>query len=240
MRQEEYAQHVRSDSAALLAAVRAEPDARVPSCPEWDRATLLRHVANVHSWVRAQVAAGPDEERTFRDGERPPEGEELYDWFETRSSALADGLATMDVAATWPTWAGPQPGTWFPRRVAQETAMHRWDVAPTPIDGDLAADGLDELFRGFLHFLPKEQFADAAGTIHLHATDPDLAEPCEWLLTLGPQGVVAERIHAKGDVALRGPASDLLLWAWNRVPLDRFEVLGDAALAARWSSLVSI
>jgi uncharacterized protein (TIGR03083 family) len=237
---QQHSEHVRADSAALLAAVRAEPDARVPACPEWDRATLLRHVANVHAWVRAQLAAGPGEERTFRDAERPPDGNAIYDWFEAGAVALADGLATIDTDVDWPTWAGPQPGAWFPRRMAQETAVHRWDVVPTPLDADLAADGLDELLVSFLGFMPKERFAEVSGTIHLHATDEDLTEPCEWLLTLGPAGVTAEQVHAKADVALRGPASDLLLWAWNRVPLDRFEVLGDATLAARWPELVSV
>ena len=43
-----------------------------------------------------------------------------------------------------------------------------------------------------------------------------------------PDGVTFEHGHAKGDVALRGTAGDLLLWAWNRVPVDdRFEVFGD-------------
>lgn len=240
MQPAQHVQHLRADGAALLAAVREDPAARVPSCPEWDRAGLLRHVANVHAWVRAQLAAGPDVERTFRDAQRPPDGDALYDWFEAGLAELADGLAAIDTEVDWPTWAGPQAGAWFPRRMAQETAVHRWDVDPRPIDGDLAADGLDELLVGFLRFMPKEGFAEVTGTIHLHATDDDLAEPCEWLLTLGPHGVAAEPVHAKGDVALRGPASDLLLWAWNRVPLDRIEVLGDASLAARWPELVAI
>ena len=240
MQPAQHAQHLRADGAALVAAVREAPDAPVPSCPEWDRATLLRHVANVHAWVRAQLAAGPGEERTFRDAERPPEGEALYEWFAAGVDELADGLAVIDTEVDWPTWAGPQPGAWFPRRMAQETVVHRWDVAPEPIDGDLAADGLDELLVGFLRFMPKDRFADVTGTIHLHATDTDLTEPCEWLLTLGPEGIAAAPVHAKGDVALRGSASDLLLWSWNRVPLDQVEVIGDAALAARWPELVSI
>jgi uncharacterized protein (TIGR03083 family) len=190
--------------------------------------------------VRLQLATGPGERRTRADGEPPPEGDALYEWFAAGAAALADGLAAMDVDATWPTWAGPQRGIWFPRRMAQETAVHRWDADPRAIDGDLAADGLDELLVSFLALVPKEPFAGARGTIHLHATDEDLTEPCEWLLTLGAEGVAAEPVHAKGDVALRGPASDLLLWAWNRVPLDRLEVLGNAALAARWPELVRI
>jgi uncharacterized protein (TIGR03083 family) len=240
MRREEYVEHLRADSATTADAVRADPDAPVPTCPGWDRRALLRHLGGVHAWVRAQLAAGPGERRTHEDAERPPAGDELFDWFATGATALAAGLEAMDLDASWPTSWGARPGLWFPRRMAQETAVHRWDVAPAPLDGDLAADGLDELLRSFLRRVPAERLEGVAGTIHLHATDAQLQAPCEWLLSLGPDGIQADPVHAKGDVALRGPASDLLLWAWNRAPLDRLEVLGDAALAARWSSIVTL
>ena len=42
-----------------------------------------------------------------------------------------------------------------------------------------------------------------------------------------------EATHAKGDVALRGPAEDLLLVMWRRRPLDVLDVLGDRAVAER-------
>jgi uncharacterized protein (TIGR03083 family) len=240
MHRAQYVQHVRADSAAAVAAGRADPDAPVPTCPGWDRRALLRHLGTVHAWVRAQLATGPGERRTHADGEPAPEGDELFDWFAAGAEALADGLEVMDLDVAWPTSWGPRPGLWFPRRMAQETAVHRWDVDPAPLDGDLAADGLDELLRTFLGRASLDQLAEVSGTIHLHATDPDLSAPCEWLLTLGPGGIEAEPIHAKGDVALRGPASDLLLWAWNRVPLDRLEVLGDATVAARWPEIVAL
>jgi uncharacterized protein (TIGR03083 family) len=241
MRPDEHVQHLRTHAAALLAACRAEPATPVPSCPGWDRAALLGHVGVVHSWVRTQLAAGPGERKGFRDAERPPEGEALFDWFEAGAHTLVDGLAALDPTETWPTWAGPRPAAWFPRRMAQETAVHRWDADPTPLDPDLAVDGIDELFELFAARLAGERFADVApGTIHLHATDEVLAEPGEWLVSMGPDGVTAEKGHAKGDVALRGPASDLLLWTWNRVPTDRFDVIGDDALARRWSELVVV
>ena len=73
------------------------------------------------------------------------------------------------------------------------------------------------------------------GTIHLHATDTD----GEWLVRLGPDGITFDHGHAKGDVALRGPAEDLLLWVWNRAPVDdRFEVFGDPALLETWRTAV--
>jgi uncharacterized protein (TIGR03083 family) len=227
--------HLAADSAALLAAYRADPTAPAWAGLGWDRAALLGHVANVHGWVRAQLHAGPGERIRFSNVDPAPQGPELADWFEAGASELRHLLATMDLAATWPTWAGAQPGTFFPRRMAQETAVHRWDGTGGGIDPDLAVDGIDELLELFTPRLPTERLVGAAGSIHLHATDTE----GEWIVHLTPAGVTFERGHAKGDVAIRGAAGDLLLWSWNRLPVDdRFEVFGDAALLETWRDAV--
>jgi predicted lipid carrier protein YhbT len=74
----------------------------------------------------------------------------------------------------------------------------------------------------------------AGETIHLHATDGD----GEWLMRLAPGEVTVTREHAKGDVAGRGSASDLLLFLYGRVAPDALEVFGDAPLLARWHEQV--
>ena len=111
--------------------------------------------------------------------------------------------------------------------MSQETAVHRWDAqvaagAAEPIEAGLAVDGVDE----FLEFFRAETTA-LTGTVHLHATDAE----GEWLIALADGAITVERGHAKGDAAVRGAASDLLLLLWRRVPLDGLEVFGDAALA---------
>jgi hypothetical protein len=40
--------------------------------------------------------------------------------------------------------------------------------------------------------------------------------------------------HAKGDVAVRGPASDLLLVLYGRKPTNEVDIFGDAALFERF------
>jgi uncharacterized protein (TIGR03083 family) len=233
--------HLRTEAAALLAAAAAAPHAAVPACPEWDRAGLLSHTGVVHSWVRLQLATGPEERTTFRDAPRPPEGDDLFGWFEENATALADGLEAMDTTVVWPSWAGPQPAAWFPRRMAQETAVHRWDADPSPIDADLAVDGIDEMLQVFVPRFSGEQVAAIAGSIHLHATDDGPVEPGDWLVTMGPEGITHTKGPRTGDAALHGTASDLLLWIWNRVPVDeRFEVTGDAALVRGWADVVRI
>ena len=228
--------HLEADAARLLDAYRDAPDAAVATCPPWDRAVLLHHVAGAHSWHRAQVEHGPGERVRFKQSPQAPHGDELPGWYEDNVRGLVEALSTMDTDSTWPTWAGDRPGSFYPRRMAQETAVHLFDATGRAIDPALAVDGIDE-HLGLFAQLASGDSLSKQGTIHLHATDID----GEWLVTLGADGITFEHGHAKGDVALRGSASDLLLWCWNRVPVDdRFEVFGDAELLEAWRTGVVI
>ena len=115
------------------------------------------------------------------------------------------------------------------RRIAHETAVHAWDAGDAagsrqPLDADLAVDGIDEFFEIFTPLTPGAPI-EPVTTVHLHATDRD----GEWLISVGGGLFQIERGHAKGDVAVRATASDLLLLLWNRVELggDGFAVFGD-------------
>lgn len=234
---DQHVAHVRADATAVLAAARAEPDAPVVACDGWDRTTLIRHLCVPLGWATVQAEAGPDEERRFRDAPRPAEDEDVFDFFEAAVERGVAALAAMDPAATFPTWAGPRPGAWFPRRMAHELAVHRWDAAGGSFDAALAVDGVDELLDEFAPLVDPARLEGRSSTVHLHATDHDDGE---WLVTIGPERVASERAHAKGDAAVRGTASDLYLFAWNRVPLDdRFEVLGERAAAERWAATIA-
>ena len=62
----------------------------------------------------------------------------------------------------------------------------------------------------------------------------------EWLTTFVNGQPTTIREHAKGDLAVRGPASALYSWAWNRVPIatDGLDTAGDTALLSEWASVV--
>lgn len=232
-----YLGHLRTDSDAVLAAFQADRAALIPSCPGWDRTALLAHLGRTQEWVRLQAERGPAERVRFGETAAAPEGAAMADWFAAGASSLIDALATMDLEATWPTWAGPQPGTFYPRRMAQETAVHRRDTDPAPFDAELAVDGVNELLEHFAPLAGGDKLPAQACSIHLHATDTD----GEWLVHLTPEGVTFELGHAKGDVALRASAGDLLLWGWNRLPVDdRFEVFGEAAVLDVWRTAVAV
>jgi predicted lipid carrier protein YhbT len=75
-------------------------------------------------------------------------------------------------------------------------------------------------------------------SIHVHVTDPGVAG--EWTLHSEPDVITAERGHARADVALRGPATSLLLVLMRRTPASGsgVEVLGDAAILDGWLDVV--
>lgn len=79
-------------------------------------------------------------------------------------------------------------------------------------------------------------FGGSGETIHLHTTD---LKDGEWLVTAHPDRFDVVREHAKGDVAAKGTASDLLLFLWGRVTQRPLEVYGDATLD-RWQERVRI
>ncbi len=108
-----------------------------------------------------------------------------------------------------------------------------------------AADGVDEfLTNARMAGRPSQQmnaFPDGQ-TIHLHATDEGLGEDGEWLIDLGDGGYAWSHGHAKGSVAVRGPAGLLLLLVYGRVRPDdeRLQVFGDAGLLGTWQQVMTL
>jgi uncharacterized protein (TIGR03083 family) len=134
-----------------------------------------------------------------------------------------------DATPVW-TWSPPHQTVSFIRRhQVQEAAVHRWDIqfaarnAADPIPPEVASDAIDEVLAVTLPWGVDDD-RPLSGTVHIHCTDTE----GEWFIE--PDGSV-QRAHRKGDVALRGPASDLLLVAFKRVGLERLEVFGDESLA---------
>jgi uncharacterized protein (TIGR03083 family) len=238
----EYAQYIdalRRDGPRMHAAARtAGVDTPVPSCPDWAVADLLQHVGRLHRWVTDLIANQPED--PMRAWARPlPEGEAVFDWFAEGVGLLAGALGDAGAATPAWSWTNDHTAGFWARRQANELAVHRYDAqlaakAPEPVDRDLAVDGIDELFELLPFWTGADGVRGSGESIHFHCTDGD----GEWLALLQPDGLVVTREHAKGDVAARGTASDLLLFVYGRVPADALEVFGDAALLTRWRQLV--
>jgi uncharacterized protein (TIGR03083 family) len=201
---------------------------QVPTCPDWTMRQLITHVGRAHRWATAIVttrAAEPIPFREVPDGKLPGDQREHADWLRGGAARL---VGAVQAAGYWA------------RRMAHETAVHRADaqiaLGQRPqIDPATAADGIDE-WLGFLAAPdPGEDRPSLAGLhgklLHVHVTDEEVADG-EWMIRPTAGGVTVEPGHGKGDVAVRGPASDLLLLLMRRVsPGDSpVEVLGDAAV----------
>ncbi|MCH7789418.1 MAG: maleylpyruvate isomerase family mycothiol-dependent enzyme [Acidobacteria bacterium] len=241
-----------NDDVNYLAAIRTEgdrlgrfagsdPSIRVPTCPEFDLAGLLEHIGWVWAFVTAQLRAedplspaSPGAEGAPGDDESPGE------WLRTR---LGELLAALDEAGTdtpmW-TFGSDQTSDFYHRRMAHESALHRWDAdnainaaSAVPIDRVLALDGIDEIADfGMTRSLQREGSVAPTGSLHLHATDGD----GEWTFELIDGSVAMSHGHSKGDAAVRGAVSDLLLFIWGR-GRARCELFGDETVADQWAAL---
>jgi uncharacterized protein (TIGR03083 family) len=215
-----YLDALRQDGDALLAAARQDLRAPVPSCPDWDVETLVAHVARIYTYV-AQQARSADR---VPDDPPVPQGEAILDFFAEAHATLL--LVLKETPAETPAWnwsrSAPDTAAFWPRRMAHETSVHRWDAqsaagTPDPIATWLACDGVSEMIDIFLAMRRGRAKEEITGTVHLHATDPVDGVPSEWVIELGPRGATSwHEGHEKGDAAIRGAASDLLLSVWQR------------------------
>lgn len=225
----------------LALAEGADLSKQVPTCPDWTHADLLRHVGTAQSLTSGVIrsAAGQDET-----GEPLPAGEDVPD--EELAGWVRDVVARMTVLAdtTPPETMVANVGleesvVWWIRRAMQDVVIHRADAAatvgePYELDREVAEDAVDELLdvletmrgAGLIEEL------HGSGTIHLHATDTE----AEWMIELTDKGFAWRRGHEKGDVALRGPLTEILLTLYRRRSLDdgSLEVLGDGELLDFW------
>jgi uncharacterized protein (TIGR03083 family) len=215
-------------------------DVDVPSCPGWTIGTLVGHVGEVHRWG-AELAADPEATLRRRDV-RAPEGAALAPWYAQGLSIVRAAFGDADLDVPVRTWAGTRPRRWWLRRLAHETALHRWDAdhalgRTVGLEPRLAVDAIDELFDVFVPArFDVAAFGGQGETWHLHATDVD----GEWLVRFAPERVTISREHAKGDCATRGPAAALLLLLWGRLTPgpdhDGVELFGDRSIIDHWQA----
>jgi uncharacterized protein (TIGR03083 family) len=188
--------------------------APVPACPDWDVGDLVYHLGEVHHFWGSVVEGGytePPWEHGLKQAERPP-AELLVSWARESADRLRRILGAADPDTEVWTWAPQHDVAFVRRRMAQETAVHRWDAqasgaGPLPIDPWLAADGVDEWAAFFVS-------GDPGPAVALVASDAGDA------VVVGVGDPVAK---------VTAPASDLLLALWNRVPIERLTITGDQA-----------
>lgn len=215
------------------AAERVELDAAIAHCPDWTVRDLLGHIGDVHRWATEIVGGGLASPEGVGD-HVPPGDDDLITWVRDGHRALLTTLRAappdLDCFTFLP---APSPLAFWARRQAMETAVHRVDVeAPgghiTAIDEAQALDGIEEILLGF----GARRKTFEPGTIRI---DPGDGPP--WRVVLGPAGAKAARIgpddDPAADVVIRGTASEVYLWTWNRPAT--VTMTGDVAVADQWA-----
>ncbi len=235
----EYRRLLSEESARLQSTSVDHLDIDLPHIEGWTVGAVIGHTGWVFRYVTLALQASPEQPPRRADVPEPPIGEAVLAWFAEAAAGLMAQFDAVDLDSIVPTFTGPQPASWWLRRLAHETAMHRWDAesairSPHPIDAAQARDGIDEVLETFAPTrLSFDALAGTGEVVHLHATDIDDGE---WLITFGPTEITWTTGHAKGDVAARGPVADLLLALWSRLPPSRLELFGDASLLDRWQA----
>lgn len=236
---------LRTEGAAFLAAVSEEGalPRRVPSCPDWTVGELTRHLGSVYRRIRLNVgSAGRDEPwppLAVPDEAPAADDPAVLTWFREQLASLEADLEAVDPdLPTW-NWAPrPRVASFWQRRMAHETAVHRWDAQmairlPEPIESKLASDTVAEVMDTYLPAGRWRTDAGAFGLVQLTATDTG----AQWSVRLRGTGVAlldtdtlldTEAHQARASAS--GSASDLALALWGRVPFDVLETAGDPSL----------
>ncbi|MFS4094693.1 maleylpyruvate isomerase family mycothiol-dependent enzyme [Streptomyces sp. AF1A] len=222
------------------AAEQAGTDAKVPACPAWQVRDLLGHTGAVHRWATAFVAEGCAEPRPIGD---PPDldGGELVAWYRDSHRRLVDTLSCAPAGLecwTFHPAPSPSPLAFWTRRQAHETTVHRYDAetarggTASPVAADFAADGIDELLRGF-HARSRSRVRTREPRV-LRVRAVDAGPEAVWTVRLTAEAPPATVRAAPGaaDAELSGPADQLYLALWNRAPVP--QVTGDRSLATLW------
>lgn len=252
-RRDWFVDHLRADAERFASVVETSPlDTPIASCPGWNLGRLAEHLGFIHRWASICAAGGrpekDDPESTPPDGD----GRAIAHWSRARSAELVGVLEDLDPAAErWNPFPAAQDGSFWPRRQAQETALHLWDAvdatgASPTLDPELAADGIDEaLTLGPRRRRDRDDAAMPPTVVRFRCVDTGDA----WVLGPGPDGGPdvrrAERqsgaASVPDDVAaeVAGPAERILLALWERSSGVDVLVTGDATAAADWISVAA-
>ncbi|WP_445280099.1 maleylpyruvate isomerase family mycothiol-dependent enzyme [Streptomyces sp. DSM 118148] len=237
-------------SSVFRAAVASAPglDAQVPTCPEWTLFDLAEHIGDGRRAWAATVAAGPAPAKSAAEGApaAPREREALQAWLAESTEQLLDALREAGPDRGCWTWWGasqsPQTCGAVARHQLQQMAVHTYDAqitvgAPEPLPVDVALDGVEEFL--YTCVATPSAWPHKPTAFDFHAT-----EGHSWRLTVDGDGARSTRIPAPGTtsaaaadegldavgVSVRGTASELVLFVYDRIPAASLRIEGDAGL----------
>lgn len=216
----------------------ADPNLRVPTCPEWPLRVLVGHIGQAHRWAAGIVRSGPTPVPDPFDADPGSPGT-WPDWLRDGAADLADAVLAAGESPVW-TFFGPRPAAFWVRRMLHDTIVHHADAAGATgaafaVEPDVAADAISEWLEVLSDPVTptlKPAFAELRGTGQTLQLRTDTG--VGWLITRTPDGVRWARGTDTADVTLAGPVADLLLVLTRRLPPDRVAITGDRDLADHW------
>ncbi len=235
----------------LSTVLAADPEARVPTCPEWSVADLFWHLTEVHAFWAGILRTGAvtEEESDAVDAakpERPSDPEATAALFrEQTADLLAQLRRRKDDEPAW-FWLDTAQTVGSTRRMqAHEATMHRLDaelaagVPTTRVSSpELAMAGLAhgvEVMWAWWGTLPGFTFVPTGGAVELFGEDLGagyVVQPGRWQ-GVGPSGKSYDEptaVAAPGATPvarISGSAEQVYRWLWGRGDLP--EASGDQA-----------
>ncbi|MFY4721478.1 maleylpyruvate isomerase family mycothiol-dependent enzyme [Streptomyces sp. LaBMicrA B280] len=230
-------------STAFRAAIAAAPslDVQVLTCPEWTLSDLVQHIGERRRLWAATVAAGPDAtSKTPAQGDAvaPQEREAVLAWLaastELMLAALREAGPDQGCFTGWGVTQTPHTSGGVARHQVQEIAVHTYDAQLTVGDSaslpvEVALDGVEESL--FIASFTRSAWPHKPTAFDFHAT-----EGRSWRLTVDGDGARTTRLPAAGEgqnaagLSIRGTASDLVLWRYDRISVDSLQLDGDREL----------
>ena len=230
---------------AFRAVIASAPslDVQVPTCPEWTLFDLAQHLGQGRRFRAATIAAGP--------ADAPPaEAVAERTVPAPRERDEPAGLVGRNDAAIAGRAAGGRPG----RQLLDRMGSHAVDghlrfrrPAPGPGDrgarvrrsgrrgrpaaspAEVALDGVEENL--FITCFTTSAWPHKPTAFDFHAT-----EGRSWRLTVDGDGARTTRLPATGEdpdaagLSIRGTASDLVLYLYQRISVDSLQLDGDPQL----------
>ena len=233
----------------------ADPEARVPTCPDWNAADLLWHLTEVHlTWggiLRGNALTDEDMEAVEKaNPERPADLAGLLGLREYATLQLLSQLTALaDDEPRWTWWPAEQTVGFTRRMQTYEATMHRVDaelaagIPVSPIATDVATGAVEHCVDVMWGWIPDWSEQESKAVVELVASDTG----DRWLIDIGhwwgtgPESGnefdVPCAVRAPDDAeptgTVTGPVEQLALWAWSRAPFDTVSVEGsEEALAA--------
>lgn len=212
---------IEREGEAFVQTIAVGADHPIARYPSWTVLDLVAHTGSVHRWATRLVSLGASRS-PVRAAHRDRDPDRLAEWFREGLALLVDALRRTDPAQpVWSMATDKTAGFWR-RRMAHETAAHRWDAehatgAARPIDPHLAVTGIPETLE--IHVVRPLAGAAVGGRgerVVLHCTDV----PGDWTITLLANRIEVQPHAGLADASIAGSASSVWLSLMGRPAPD--------------------